>query len=198
MKPALINKVDDYLKSASLAEFTLNQSTNQLNAQIKKLEDLRKEHVLCVQGSQALKDVRPLLSVSAIQKAQELANQALQVIFETDATLKYVEEDQRFVIVTQDGETDLLNGNGGGYLAVISFIFQIFILIKSGKRRFLAMDEQFTMLSDAALERFIYFLRKICKDLDITMMLITHDARIQLSDVDHCFYIEDGRSKQVK
>ena len=156
------------------------------------------EQEVCVKALQALKDIRPLMAASSIEKAENLANYALQTIFETTDTLKFVDEDQRFVVQTSEGETDLLSGNGGGYQAVISFIFQLFLLTKSKSRLFMAMDETFTQLSDQALQRFIDFLRSLCASMDMDVLLITHDQRIEIEAVDHCYFVQDGKTILVK
>ena len=151
-----------------------------------------------VKALQALKDVKPLLTVSAIERAEKLANTALATIFDFPATLRYSEEDGRFLIDTPEGEADLQEGSGGGLQAVVSFVFQVFLLMKEGGRLFIALDEAFTQLDDEALEKFVDFLNKLCDDLKMDIVLISHDARILPEQVKHLYRIEGGKSIKIK
>ena len=67
-----------------------------------------------------------------------------------------------------------------------------------GKRRFLAFDEAFTQVSDKYFSNFVEFIRQLCKDLDLDILLISHDQRISIDDVDSVYVIEDGKSKKLK
>ena len=70
--------------------------------------------------------------------------------------------------------------------------------MKLGKRRFLAFDEQFTQISDQFLGNFLEFIKVMCNDLGADIMLITHDERISLDDVDTSYLIENGKSIKIK
>ena len=141
---------------------------------------------------QALKDAKPILSANSIEQCEKLANSALATIFETDATLKYSSDEGRFIIDEGDYSTDLKEGNGGGYLAVISLVFNLFLLMKLKKRRFLCFDEQFTQISDEYFENFMAFLKVLSKDLNVDILLVTHDKRIEDDMIDHLYVMEDG------
>ena len=194
----LYERAQSYIDNHALSVFSLNQSLQVLKEHQSLYNKLSSEFVLVSDSLQALKDVKPLLAVSSIDRALALANEALHHIFLTDSELIFSEDDQRFIILTPEGPTDLLQANGGGFLAVISFIFSLFLLIKSHSRRFLLLDEQFTMLSDDALNRFIDFLHRLCDDLQIDILLITHDARISISSVHHAYVLEDGLATKLK
>lgn len=194
----LLQRTNAYLQASYDASRDLNSAILKAKNAQEMLNECVKEQDLCVGGLQALKDIRPLMAASSVEKAENLANMALEAIFQTNDKVKFVDEDQRFIVETGEGDTDLLLGNGGGYQAVISFIFQMFLLMKSKARLFLAMDEAFTQLSDDALQRFIEFLRNICKSMEIDLLLITHDARISNEDVDHVYFIEDNHATKIK
>ena len=65
------------------------------------------------------------------------------------------------------------------------------------KLGFLAFDEQFTQISDQFLET-SWSLLRLCNDLGADIMLITHDERISLDDVDTSYLIENGKSIKIK
>lgn len=146
----------------------------------------------------AMTQVKPLLSQNSIKFAETLANSAIRTVFQEDYTVRYSVEDGTFVLNKGDFETVLSEDEGGGFLAVISFVFGISLLIKLEKRRFIALDEQWTQISSEYLPRFIDFVKQLCKDLNFDILLITHDERISLQEVDRAYLIEGGKTKRIK
>ena len=185
------NYVEDLRSKKSHVESTLQVAQGQM-------DKILKEQDLLLRSDLAMKQVKPLLSQSSILECEKLANAAISSVFDFPYKVKYSVEQGRFVLDKGDYETDLATAEGGGLLSVISFVFSVYLLIKIGKRKFLAFDEQFTQLSDEYLVNFLQFLVALCKDLNIDILLITHDGRIQLSQVDHAYRISDGRSIKEK
>lgn len=196
-----MNVIERYRKLADSREklksnFSLLSS--QLTQALKQIDEINEEKRLLENSLQALKDVKPILSANSIEQCEKLANSALATIFETDATLKYSSEEGRFIIDEGDYSTDLKEGNGGGYLAVISLVFNLFLLMKLKKRRFLCFDEQFTQISDEYFENFMSFLKVLSKDLDVDILLVTHDKRIEDDMIDHLYVMEEGIARKIK
>lgn len=172
--------------------------SSQLTQALKQIDEINEEKRLLENSLQALKDAKPILSANSIEQCEKLANSALATIFETDATLKYSSDEGRFIIDEGDYSTDLKEGNGGGYLAVISLVFNLFLLMKLKKRRFLCFDEQFTQISDEYFENFMAFLKVLSKDLNVDILLVTHDKRIEDDMIDHLYVMEDGIARKIK
>lgn len=196
-----MNVVERYRKLVDRREklksnFSLMSS--QLTQALKQLDEINEEKRLLENSLQALKDAKPILSANSIEQCEKLANSALATIFETDATLKYSSDEGRFIIDEGDYSTDLKEGNGGGYLAVISLVFNLFLLMKLKKRRFLCFDEQFTQISDEYFENFMAFLKVLSKDLNVDILLVTHDKRIEDDMIDHLYVMEDGITRKIK
>ena len=95
-------------------------------------------------------------------------------------------------------KTDLAEDNGGGYVAVISFIFNLFLLMKTHKRLVLFFDEAFTQISKRYFCQFFSFVHQLSKDLGVDLLLITHDPRIEQDMVDHLYVVENGKTNKVK
>lgn len=196
-----MNVVERYRKLVDRREklksnFSLMSS--QLTQALKQLDEINEEKRLLENSLQALKDAKPILSANSIEQCEKLANSALATIFETDATLKYSSDEGRFIIDEGDYSTDLKEGNGGGYLAAISLVFNLFLLMKLKKRRFLCFDEQFTQISDEYFENFMAFLKVLSKDLNVDILLVTHDKRIEDDMIDHLYVMEDGIARKIK
>lgn len=163
-----------------------------------KMERVLNEQRLLEGSLQALKDVKPILSAHSIDQCEKLANAALFSIFHTNAKVTYSAEDGRFMVNEGEFETDLTEGNGGAFVAVISLVFNLFLLMKTKKRLFLVFDEHFTQISKEYFDGFFQFLHQLCKDLHLDVMLITHDQRVELEMCDHLYVMEDGVMRKVK
>jgi len=155
------------------------------------------ERILVKESNEVLAKLIPLLSITAMEEAVNISNMALRAIFLHECELVFVEEDARFVVKTSEGDTDLVNGNGGGYLAVVSLIFRIFLMSRLGARPFLIADEAFTQLDSEAIVRFIDFIRVFCNSLSFDLLLVSHDERILPESVDTVYYLEEGKAVKV-
>lgn len=197
----LYQRYNVLLNAQSKLQIELN--TNELYlANLRIGLDKIEEEALDMENSlQALKDVKPLLAVSAIEQCERLANTALHAIFDTDATIRYSTEDERFVLDKGEFDTDLIEGNGGGYVSVVSFVFNVFLIMKRKARRLLVYDEHFTQISSlntSYFHRFFEFLRQFCKDLNFDFVLVTQDPRIEEDMVDKFYLVNKGLTEKIK
>jgi len=166
-----------------------------LDNAIKKMEKVKLEQTNVLSAIKACKDVKSILSANTIEQCEQLSNSALHAIFQSGSVIKYSDEDSKFVIDEGEGKiTDLVEDNGGGYMSVISFIFDVFLIIKTGSRRFLAFDEQFTGVSKVYFPEFLEFLNKLCTDLNFDILLVTHDERITEDNVNHIYEMVEGEA----
>lgn len=186
-----------------------NLRYEQLNANISHVENviqtteselakITSEKELIERAMLALKQVRPLLSGSSIKDCEELANSAIKSIFGFDYTIEYDLESNRFVLNKGEYSTDLSEAEGGGIITVISFVFLIYLIVKLGKRRLIYFDEAFTQISDAYFTQFIEFVNQLCADLGFDILLVSHDQRITIDNVQHAYLISNGESKKIK
>lgn len=162
------------------------------------LESVNNERELIERSLLALRQVRPLLSGSSIKDCEELANSAIKSIFGFDYKVEYDLESNRFVLNKGDYSTDLSEAEGGGIITVISFVFLVYLIVKLNKRRLIFFDEAFTQISDAYFSKFIGFVNELCTDLGFDLLLVSHDQRITIDDVQHAYEIAGGKSKQIK
>lgn len=170
----------------------------QLDAAMRQMDSIQKAGELLIKGIDAVKRAKPLLSATSMERCEALANSAIKAVFDFPYTVEYSPDTGRFMLNKGDYSTDLASSEGGGLLAVISFVFGVYLLVKLGKRRILFMDEHFTQISSSYLPRFIEFLQVLCKDLGADILLVTHDQRIDASMVDHAYLVEDGTASKIK
>lgn len=164
----------------------------------KQMSSVLEEQRLLNSATETLQRVKPLLSKSSIEQCQKLASMAIKAVFNEDYSVVYHSEDGRFYLDKGGFMTDIATSEGGGINSIVSFVFQVYLIIKLKKRRVLFLDEQWSGISTPQLMKFLEFVRQLCHDLDFQCLLITHDARITEDLVDHQFIIEDGISKRVK
>lgn len=93
----------------------------------------------------------------------------------------------RFVLTQGGVSGDPLQGFGGGVASVISLLLRILVLLKANKARYLLLDESLAALSDEYVEPCGEFLQKLCTDLGVHVLLVTHNAGFV--DLAHTAYL---------
>ena len=71
-------------------------------------------------------------------------------------------------------EYDILNGQGGGIADVCSMCLQMAFIMLAQVNRVLIIDEPARHMDLAAQERFIAVLQELCKELNFTIIMVTH------------------------
>lgn len=164
-----------------------------------QISRIRHEQSVIEDTKLALDEVKKVLTKSSLEYCEKLATSAVRTIFSLDAEVKYSSTDGKFYLVYGDGNTsDIAGDEGGGIKTVISFVFSLYLVIKSGCRRVLFFDEQFTQVSAEYFPMFIQFIKQICKELNFEVLLVTHDERIAIEDVDTAYFMEKGVCKRIK
>lgn len=140
---------------------------------------------------ETLRDLLDRFSAESIGMLKELLNKGIKAIFhdreyevaiEISDTknkklkLSLVEHTDKGIVEVEFGSGALLL-NGGGVLVVVSFIFQIFLIIMYGKRRFIAIDEGFTNISSTYVEGFFRFLKYLHTEMGFDFLMVNHDQR---------------------
>lgn len=170
-----------------------------------RLSETKKLHVNCLgeiavgdKAVDALSKVREMLRRSGIEECEKMATEALRAIFGFRGRVVYDLEYQRFMLERDEVRFDLCDGEGGGYVIVVSLVFQLYMICRSGGRRVLFFDEAFTQISTEYFENFMEFLHRVCHDLKFDILLVTHDQRIELGSVDSAYRIQDGVAVKEK
>ena len=189
---------EKYSRKLTELKAEYNTMEVQLESSNNKMTQLLQEQDLIERTRVALEQVRPLLSASSIKQLESLANTALSTIFDIQGEVTFDVESKRFVI--NDGEkiVDLADSSGGGLVTALSFTFDLFLLVKNGCRKLLVYDESFYAVSDQYYEDFMAFVRKACADLGVDMLLVSHDARLNISMVDTAYRIDKGHAHKIK
>lgn len=169
---------------------------NELGEQITKIRD---EQALVETSKTVMEEAKKILTKTSLEYCERLATVAVKTIFNLPAEVKYSSTDGKFYLMFDDGMiSDIAGDEGGGHKVVISLILNIYLVVKTGARRVLFFDEQWTNVSSEYFEGFIAFIRQLCKELNFEIFLVTHDERITLDMVDSAYLMEHGVSKRIK
>jgi ABC-type branched-subunit amino acid transport system ATPase component len=181
-------------------ERDLSSERTQLYSYEQRLRELQDLSVLQERAKVALNQVLPLLSADNIKHCVTLCNLAIDEIFRRD-DIEGVEFDvqkQAFTLCYSSGlKTDIATAESGGMTSVISIVLTLFLITSLGHRRVLVTDEQFSGISTAYIENFYSFLRKLAKDLNIDILMVTHDKRVTADMVDQILEVREGKVRNV-
>lgn len=169
---------------------------NELGEQITKI---REEQALLETSKTVMDEAKKILTKTSLEYCERLATVAVKTIFSLSAEVKYSSTDGKFYLMFDDGMvSDIAGDEGGGIKTVISFVFSLYLVIKSNSRRVMFFDEAWTQVSAEYFPAFIAFVKQICVELGFEILLVTHDERITLNDVDTAYFMEKGVCKRIK
>lgn len=199
MEESFVSRVEKFFDICDAIDRDIAFESSTLSSYRDQLDSVTAEQGLLERSRAALGDVRQLLTKSSLEYCESLATSAVQSIFNVPYTVRYSETDQRFVLDTGDNTVDLSSDEGGGMVTVISFVFNLYLIMKQKARRVMLFDEAWTQVSAGYFPAFIDFVHRVCHDLGFDLLLITHDERIAPSMVDHVYQINDeGNAVKIK
>ncbi len=104
-----------------------------------------------------------------------------KIIFEK----KRGKTEARLVFLREGIEIDPLTSSGGGIVDLASFALRVACLVLSTpeKRRLLALDEPMKYLSKEFRPAFARLLETLSEELELQILLITHDLEFQVGEV---------------
>lgn len=166
----------------SSIESTKN-SIAEVNSKIDELECEKNTLKLC---KPIIDDIISKFSDSLLRKLEELLTIGLKKIFydrNYSAQIRVVDKRNTKCVEL------LLNDNGnlipvknscvaGGILVVIAAIIQVFYIINIPTvDNFLFLDEQFSQVSEIYVPQFMDFIKTLCNETGLSIVLITHDNK---------------------
>lgn len=169
---------------------------NELGEQITKI---REEQAILETSKTVMDEAKKILTKTSLEYCERLATVAVKTIFNLPVEVKYSSTDGKFYLMFDDGMvSDIAGDEGGGIKTVISFVFSLYLVIKANSRRVMFFDEAWTQVSAEYFPAFIAFVKQICVELGFEILLVTHDERITLNDVDTAYFMEKGVCKRIK
>lgn len=144
-----------------------------------------------------------------IKVVQDIASVGLSQVFDEEIQLvvtpvvraRRIEMDVK--IKTGELETSIIDARGGGLAAVAGFLLRACVLLLTPNvRRILILDEVFAHLSEDYVPRLAEFLRELCEETGLQVILVTHQAeftdaahkvhRIERTSADSAKFVEES------
>lgn len=132
----------------------------------------------------------------------EIVTEGLQTIFHDQDIEFDVAVDQKRGKVWVDFETvqegvrgQSLQSFGGGVSSVQSLLLRLLVLLKKKLAKYLILDESLASLSEEYVPNAGEFIKKMCDELDIDLLLITHNKSfLEYSDTAYEASLDSGGS----
>jgi DNA repair exonuclease SbcCD ATPase subunit len=158
-------------------------SITDIESKLKELECEKNTLKLC---KPIIDDIISKFSDSLLRKLEELLTIGLKKIFyDRDYSIQIRVVDKRNTkcveLLLNDGGNliPVRNANvAGGVLVVIASIIQIFYIVNlPNVANQLFLDEQFSQISSQYIDTFMDFVKTLCSETGLSIVLITHDNK---------------------
>lgn len=148
------------------------------------IQTLTHEEQLLNRVDEVLLQISSKVLGQSTTKIDRLVTHGLRTVFEGE-DLKFRTEVERFRGKTAvrfklmcDGvEAPLLEAFGGGPLAVAGVLLRVVAIIVLDLKRVILLDESLSFVSAQYTEATSRLLRKLCADLDFTVLMVTHNPK---------------------
>lgn len=192
-------RLDSDLKSL---ETILKQFQSHKKQKESEIVILREEYKLQEKSIIVMKELIDKLSQQHIKKLVDLLSFALKTIFyDKNYSVELKVENKRdykaaqFFLVEKIGEEvlkyDFEDGIGGGILAIVGFVLQVFYLGYFKLAKIIFCDESFSQISDQYIDGLMSFIHKLSEKRGFIFVLISHDKRL-IDRGDKVYEVEDG------
>lgn len=139
-----------------------------------------------------------ILYQTSIKELEDLINDVVSsVFFDRNLEVKMELTDSRskslvwYVIDKDTGiQMSVKNGVGRGVRTVLSFIIQSYYLLSLGSK-YMFIDEGYSYISEAYVGKFFEFVKLLCKEKDLALVMISHDNRF-MDYADSYYFVSGG------
>lgn len=150
-------------------------------------EELEGYALLVGQADQALLEVSTKVLGQSTSSVDKLVTAGLKLVFE-DLDLEFKTTIERLrgktavkFALLEDGRTSpIMSSYGGGVLAIAGVLLRVVVIVSLGLRRLMVLDETLAHLSPQYVDAASSLLRKLGKDLNFTILMVSHEAEFAL------------------
>lgn len=136
--------------------------------------------------SETLKVIFELVKKKSIDSIENLVTHALNSIWEHSYEFKILTQERgtsstnRFVLIKDGNESDIMDSHGGGIVNIIAFILRVIFTLKNNPelRPILVLDEPFAFVSESYHEKIGQLLLELIENLGISVVMVTHQPII--------------------
>ena len=209
--------LNDLVNETTKLKLNFENVVKSYNNNIQKREELlgqiasnTKNITLLENTQEVFKILENKLSEANILHVEQLCNQALKTIFDTEE-IKYSIKIETLIQRNNNQvqfylyEKDLINNtevktrledNGFGIQSLIGLVLQIYFIIIHNQQHILFLDESLTAISVDKLDKVKIFLDEICDKLNFKFILIAHvESLFKLAD--YRYNVENGKIEEI-
>jgi hypothetical protein len=164
-------------------------SLRHLSDLTKELSELEKSSEIDVKAIEVLKHILENMAEDNLHSIDRVITEGLRRVFhdQTDICFKseFVERGNQLQIgfKTEQGDASgkALDSFGASVVVVESLLLRILVILKMGLAPVLLLDESLAQVSDHYVEPVGKLIKKLCDDLGLTVLLVTHQSGFQES-----------------
>lgn len=201
-------KLKNYIENTSRLYDDALESKNNL---LGKINNDTKEIDLLENTREVFKVLENKLSEANIKHVEDLCNQALHTVFDTDEveyrikieTLVQRNNNQvQFYLFEKDLTTGeevktRIEDNGFGIQSLIGLVLQIYFILIHDQQHILFLDESLTAISVDKLPKLKTFMQEVSKKLDFKFVLIAHVESL-FCLADYRYNVVNGVIKEIE
>lgn len=187
---ALLDQINDLDREITALERLRGERLSEVKKLETEVEKLTDEVDLLDKVEQVLQTVSSKVLGQSTATIDKLVSAGLKIVFD-DQKLEFKTTVDKFRGKTsikfelfENGQTaPLMESYGGGVLVLVGVLLRVVTIIVLGQRRILLLDESLAHLSDQYHANASALLKKLCKELDFTILMVTHqEGFVQHSD----------------
>lgn len=199
----IIEQVKDVKKRVSFYKSKLNYLAKDIKVVNEEIASFNDKQKIIESAKQYYLKFIDKVYLHSIEEMENFVNYVLSYVFyDEQYKIRFELSDKYNKSITfylYDGKKDLelplRKGNGNGVKAVVSFVLLAYYLIRQ-QCQYMFLDESFVNISAGYIDRFFDFVRTLCHDHNMCIVLITHDPRfVEFSDV--IYEVKNGNVEKV-
>ena len=147
-----------------------------------QLEEQRIEQSLLAKTHAALESIEEALRGGFIAYIEELVSYGISLVFSKKREFKIYYRTRAsvpvvdFKIVSDYGESDIYEAQGGGVVNVVSFLLRLILLVHSNPplARIMFLDESFRHVSPEYVPAVAQLMKELCARMEMSFVMISH------------------------
>lgn len=186
ISPSFEKDITDLLIKYRGIQSSINNTQISIDDIESKIKDLECERNTLKMCKPIIDDIISKFSDSMLKRLEELLTIGLKKIFyDRNYSIQIRVVDKRNLkcvemLLNDDGNLIPVKDSSvaGGVLVVIASIIQIFYIINlNSVAKYLFLDEQLSQVSTQYIDGFMNFIKTLCSETGLSIVLITHDSK---------------------
>jgi len=174
-------EIEDIKQQVLVAETRYQHLLQHHSVSKKKLDRLNDERLVLQQTVELFRFVIENKSQESREKLEKLLTFGLRTVFkdqvlsvDLDEAMERNKHSLKINLVHNGTQKPLFGSFGGGVVNVAGNVLRILTVVSMQMKRFLVLDEQFSMVSENYVPNVAELMRKLCDKMNMDILMITH------------------------